>query len=522
MKKLLLLLVAILTMSFALSGCSEKVAPLSNVGGDVKSGNGTFAVEKGDYVYFVNGVGDMTASNKMGDVEKGALVRVKTADIGKEGATVETVIPKFVNTGSAVSGIYIYGDVVYYATPYDGKDKTGTVRTDYTDFRTFDLKTGNSTQILYETNAVKDYKFVKNSNGVFLMYDYTTTVDDKEVKNFNVYNMSGSKVFSVEGYNELFTADEGYANATNSDKVFYTKTAYSEELEQDENFTEVYAYTAGASEASVIFSGCGSNALSRDGRNTDEYKAKILKYSDLAGVKVTLIENTGLLLLMKVTANDSNLSSYYLAYEIDKAVNIKAEENANPVELGISNTYLDTAITANAYFKSLDEIYYIENTTNLKGLVKFNYKNVNDFYHGREQICDEADGYNIALWEGEYLYLCGTAGDYYRIKLDGVSELKKINAVTAKSITEWFVPRVINNKLICAYSEAIFQNYLFVVDMANVDSENYEEDYLEKYAELDKDKVLELNKTILGKKTDGDKSSFESLLESTYPEEDEE
>ena len=116
MKKLLLLLVAILTMSFALSGCSEKVAPLSNVGGDVKSGNGTFAVEKGDYVYFVNGVGDMTASNKMGDVEKGALVRVKTADIGKEGATVETVIPKFVNTGSAVSGIYIYGDVVYYAT----------------------------------------------------------------------------------------------------------------------------------------------------------------------------------------------------------------------------------------------------------------------------------------------------------------------------------------------------------------------------------------------------------------------
>ena len=522
MKKLLLLLVAILTMSLALTGCDESVATLSNVGGDVLSGNGTFAVEKGDYLYFVNGVGDITASNKMGDVEKGALVRVKTSDIGKENAAVETVIPKFVNTGAAVSGIYIYGDVVYYATPYDGKDKTGTVRTDYTDFRTFDLKTGKSTQILYESNAVKDYKFVKNANGVFLMYDYTATVDDKEVKYFNVYNMSGNKVFSVDGYNELFTANENYADAGNSDKVFYTKTAYSEELEQNENFTEVYAYTAGASQASVIFSGCGTNALSRDGRNTDDYKAKILKYSDLAGLKITLIENTGSLLLMKVTANDANLASYYLAYDMAKAVNIKAEENANPVELGISNTYLDTAITAKSYFKSLDEIYYIENTTNLKGLVKFDYKKVNDFYHGREQICDEADGYNIALWEGEYLYLCGTAGDYYRIKLDGASELKKINAASAKSLTEWFAPRVINNKFICSYSDAIFQDYLFVVDMTNVDGETYEEDYLEKYAELDRDKVLQLNKTMLGKKTDGDKSSFENLLDSTYPEEDEE
>ena len=118
------------------------------------------------------------------------------------------------------------------------------------------------------------------------------------------------------------------------------------------------------------------------------------------------------------------------------------------------------------------------------------------------------------------MYLCGTAGDYYRIKLDGASELKKINAVSAKSITEWFVPRVINNKFICAYSEALFQDYLFVVDMVDVDSETYEEDYLEKYAELDEAKVREINKTMLGKKTSGDVTSFENLLESTYAEEE--
>ncbi len=507
MKKLLLLLIALFTISFTLSGCSENVTPLSNVGGEVKSGNGTFAVEKGDYLYFVNGIGDMTASNKMGDVCKGALVRVKTSEIGKETANVETVIPKFVNTSSAVSGVFIYGDVVYYATPYDGKDKTGKVRTDYTEFRTFDLTTGKSTEILYETKAVNKYKYFNSSNGVILAYDYTETVDGNEVKGFNAYNVNGNKIFSVDGYGELLMADD------NSNKVFYTKTAYSQELEQDENFTEVYMYTAGNTSAEVVFSGCGENAKTRDGRSDDAYKAKILKYSDLSGVKVTLIKNTGKILVMKVASNDANLSTYYFGLNIEDGVTVSALK-----ELGISNTYLDAAITMNSYYESLNEIYYVENSDNLKGLVKFNYENLSDVYHGRTQICDDASGYNIAFEQDDYLYLSGTESDYYRIKL-GSKELKKINSVGAKTTTEWFAPRVIGNKFICAYSNSLFQDYLFVVDVTNVDSEDYET-YLEKYSELDREKVLELNKTMLGKKTDSDKSSFETALDSTYPEED--
>ena len=519
MKKLLLLLIAVLTMSFALTGCGEDVTPLSNVDGAVVSGNGSFAVEKGDYVYLVNGIGDMTQSNKMGEVVKGALVRVKTADIGKENANFEMVIPKFVNTASAVSGIYIYGDTVYYATPYDGKDKTGKVRTDYTDFRTFDLKTGKSTQILFESKTVNKYKYVSNSNGVFLMYDVTETVDEKEVKTFNVYKTNGDKVFSVEGYGELLTADD------NSDKVFYSKTAYSEELEQDENFTEVYMYTAGASEAEVVFSGCGENAKVRDGRNSEEYKKKILKYSDLSGVKVTLIKNTGKILVMKITSNDANLSSYYFGLEIASGVKLESL-----IELGMADEYLDAALTANSYYKALNEIYYIENSTNLKGLVKFNYEKLknedgdyleNDVYHGRTQISDDANGYNIAFEQDGYLYISGTANDYYRIKLDGESsKLKKINSTGVNTPTSWFLPRVIGNKFICSYSEALFQNYVFAIDIENVESDDYQ-DYIDEYATLDREKVLELNKTLIGIKNDPDKTFFDTLLDSTYPEDEE-
>lgn len=509
MKKLLLLLIAILTMSFALTGCGEDVTPLSNVGGDVKSGNGTFAVEKGDYVYFVNGIGDMTQSNKMGEVVKGALVRVKTTDIGKVDAKIETVIPKFVNTSSAISGVYIYGDTVYYATPYDGKDKTGEVRRDYTDFRTFDLKTGKSTQILFESKTVNKYKYVSNSNGVYLMYDVTETVDEKEVKTFNVYKTNGDKVFSVDGYGELLMADD------NSDKAFYTKTAYSEELEQDENFTEVYMYTAGASQAEVVFSGCGENAKLRDGRNTADYTAKILKYSDLSGVKVALIKNTGKILVMKVTSNDANLSAYYFGLTIADGVKVSSLK-----ELGVSDEYLDAAITANSYYKSLNEIYYIENTTNLKGLVKFNYENLSDVYHGRTQISDDANGYNIAFEQDGYLYISGTANDYYRIKLDGANKLKKINSANVNSLTSWFVPRVIGNKFICTYSDSLFQSYVFAIDIENADNDDYQ-DYIDEYATLDREKVLNLNKTLLGIKNDPDKTFFETLLDATYPEDDE-
>ncbi len=501
MKKLILLLVAILAMTFTLAGCSDDVTPLKNVEGQVKSGNGTFAVEKGDYLYFVNGIGDSKGVNEMGKVEKGALLRVKTSEIGNENAKVETVIPKLVTTGSFVGGVYVYGDTVYYGTPYDGKDKTSTVRNDYTEFRTFDLKTGKSTEILYESKTVSKYSFTEVNSKVYLTYQTTETVDGEEVKTFKVYNAKGSSVFSVSGYSELLTASD------NSSKVFYTKTAYSEELKQDEAFNEVYEYVIGNESANVILSGCGENSLIRDGRNNAQYKAKILKYSDLAGVKVTLIKNTGSLLIFKIKSNDVNLSSYYFALDLTKAVS-----NENPVELCESNEYSDVAITANSYYKSLEEIYYVENSNYLKGLVKFNYKERNNAFYGRKLISSDAAGYNIAYEQANYLYLNGTEGDYYRINLGG-EELVKINAIGAKALTDWFAPRVVGDKFICVYSDTMYQSYLYSIDMTDTT-------HVEEYEELDREKVLAISKTLVGKMTDSDKSAFESQLDSSYPEEE--
>ena len=74
MKKIIILLVAIVTCFTALfTGCGDSTGfnnKLTISASDAVSSNGGFAVVKGDYVYFINGVETYTADNKYGDVVK--------------------------------------------------------------------------------------------------------------------------------------------------------------------------------------------------------------------------------------------------------------------------------------------------------------------------------------------------------------------------------------------------------------------------------------------------------------------
>ena len=80
-KKIAFLLIALSAFVFALTGCGKKVDVLSDIGGKVSAGNGTAVVEKGDYVYFVNGKEAVSASNKIGTPVKGSLMRVKKSEL---------------------------------------------------------------------------------------------------------------------------------------------------------------------------------------------------------------------------------------------------------------------------------------------------------------------------------------------------------------------------------------------------------------------------------------------------------
>ncbi|MBR6737310.1 MAG: hypothetical protein IKL82_02975 [Clostridia bacterium] len=527
MKKLLALIIAVVSIAcFSLTGCSG-VKPLKDVSGNVESGNGTFLVEKGAYLYFVNGLGDFTVTNKMGDIEKGALMRVKKADLASlSTATVETVIPKLVTTSSATDGFYMYGDCVYFATAFDGKDKSGKVRSDYTDFVRFDLIKAKATRITYETKKVTDYTFVQTGNAVTLAYVTSEKVDEVETKGFKAYNaLNGELLVEEESVASILmpsSLEEPYLG----NYVFYTRKAHSEALDQDEGYEELYRYAMGDSESELILSGVGSAALGRD-NNADIPSAKLFKkdgvLESITGLTFTLIQNTGKVLVFKTTDTDTNYSTskyYYVELENQGA---KVADFTGRICLGVSSTWLDTAITASSYYKSATEIYYVESSTYVDHLVKFDYSANDPYNHGRTILTDSVKGMNIAFVEdGKMYFIESSAGNYYVLDYATAgAKAYKVNGSALKTATDWFKPRVIDNYFIGSYSASIFNSYLYVIDMTGIGGDEYEE-AINAYASLDRDKVIALRGTLLGKMTEADQTSYQETLDKDYPLKDEE
>ena len=113
-----------------MAGCNEgnyKGDKLDYVSSETDGvSNGGFVVEKDNYVYFINGAEDYTASNKYGEVTKGALMRIAKSDLDdSKYQNAEVVVPMLFVAQNFNSGIYIYGDYVYYATPTTDKNLSG-------------------------------------------------------------------------------------------------------------------------------------------------------------------------------------------------------------------------------------------------------------------------------------------------------------------------------------------------------------------------------------------------------------
>ena len=88
---------AISAAGLALSaGCgnftSDGVSP--DTSAQTVESNGGFAVQTGDYVYFINGSPSNTADNTFGTPLKGSVQRISKEDIGKRNYTAsQTVVP---------------------------------------------------------------------------------------------------------------------------------------------------------------------------------------------------------------------------------------------------------------------------------------------------------------------------------------------------------------------------------------------------------------------------------------------
>lgn len=247
-RKRLISVIAAFTLaaaSMTMAGCADvyKGDALSgDLSGEVVS-NGGFVVEKGDYVYFINGSESYTADNTYGKVEKGSLMRIKSSDLDEGNFDkADVVVPLLVSSENKKSGFYIYGDYVYFATPTADKDLDGNVASSWIDFKRASLdgsKTMKSYYFRLETNSV-NFRYVEVDGVVYCMY-----VDNGSLYSFNT--STGDNVMLASGAASNYFFDE--TNPTDANAYYTMNVTYRTGTEyQSEalDYTQMYRVNAAA------------------------------------------------------------------------------------------------------------------------------------------------------------------------------------------------------------------------------------------------------------------------------------
>ncbi len=235
-------------------GCRLFILRRNKLVGDtdgVVSSQGGFLVEKGDYIYFVNGDESNTATNKYGKPVKGSIMRISHEDLAacNYGAA-ETVVPLIAYSGNNDAGIFIYGDRVYYATPSTEKNSDGEVLNDKLDFKSTRLdgtKTMKNYYVQTETNTT-EYRYVEVDGTVYLMYvaeDETYFDETTGVINLHSYNTETGEntilAYNISSY--IFDSSD----VTNP-RVYYTMTVKNYAANSTYSYNQLYTVTADATE----------------------------------------------------------------------------------------------------------------------------------------------------------------------------------------------------------------------------------------------------------------------------------
>lgn len=163
----------------ALSACGYEFTPLADVPAADAAvvSQGGFVVQKGDYVYFINGVESYTSDNTYGTPVKGSLMRAKMADIkAGDNSKTETVIPSLMVAADYTSGIFIYGDRIYYATPNNVGNTAGTVDNTYLDFKSAALNGSDIRDYFRISDNAATYRFVEVDGTVYVIYEMDDTL----------------------------------------------------------------------------------------------------------------------------------------------------------------------------------------------------------------------------------------------------------------------------------------------------------------------------------------------------------
>ncbi len=245
MKKTLGILLATVCVGATFVGCGKGTLKYEGdsldgyVSDAAVSSNGGFAVEKGDYVYFINGQEEAEGENTYGEVVKGALMRIKKADLlANNFSDVRTVVPALFAAKDYDAGIFIYGDYVYYATPTTDRTASGETASSYVDFKRakIDGTEGPSKDyfLRLEDNASR-YRFVQENGVVYCLYEEGGALKSVNTETKAIHTLAS-------GVKSAFFFD---AENPENPNVYYTMSVTAEDGSA-QSYDQVYCVNAGA------------------------------------------------------------------------------------------------------------------------------------------------------------------------------------------------------------------------------------------------------------------------------------
>lgn len=381
----------------ALVGCGVAwVGPKTN---DDVTGNGGLAVQKGEYLYFVNGytaIADMVDGDNKGGNAYSAIYCAKLTD-GKLTYDTDGKLENCTKIIDKVCGynrtsLYIFGDFIYYSTPNTNKtansDSSSTTSNfELTDFyyakldgtaKTFIYKTdstSDSTQFaFYKTKSSSDVNLAVFDGSKLVVINCSTKVSTTIAK--SVDSVAMPKVTDYRATNNAITTQESC--------IYYTRSATDDETLASGN---VIAYTKlGENTENIIASGTYTFAVVSANSDALIYTKKGTNDDNANNYYATFDDDGNLLLNKLSTANQLDYTGHTPVYTCDfengicrgiivknsdnKLVWLDHANNNNPIVLNedLDLTILNVTGTKIYCYDSANSLYVLDYKT--KALTK--------------------------------------------------------------------------------------------------------------------------------------------------------
>lgn len=299
----LIVVAAVLTAILALTLAACNPYKWNSVGGGNPNAetysNGGYFVRQGNYVYFVNGYSGTEGDNTFGTPYKQSIMRAEitvhedgTYDVNNDTATV--IVPKMIYNKYSKGGFAIYGEWIYYATPNNDADKSGTPSTTHTDFMRTKID-ASVTQLIGTINSREAEYFFTPTRVVYHLdndiryFDFSGMKTDKNLNNRKGVT-EGTLVEGVESFVWLYDDEYKVGQPAKATDYFFYTVSPKGDSESYKFYNTLYAMKFDGSDKKELISqksyltDAEKEAFDKDPAGESTYQEKVFNVKLINGV----------------------------------------------------------------------------------------------------------------------------------------------------------------------------------------------------------------------------------------------